>query len=73
MKRFLSVLVLAFFVMIVSQGCSLTYWHSEYKDGYKHSEFGLLSADGWREVPGGTPGLIPLCRQTVQIPEPGEE
>jgi len=69
MRRFVSVIVLAFFVVVVAQGCSLTYWHSEYEHGYKRSEFGLLGAGG----PGGIPGLIPLYRQNVPAEEAAEE
>jgi len=68
MKRFLSVLVLALFVVAVPQGCSLTYWHSECEHGFKRTEFGLLGSGG----PGGIPGLIPIYRQNVQIAEPDE-
>ena len=69
MKRFLSVLVLALFVVAVPQGCSLTYWHSECEHGSTRTEFGLLGSGG----PGGIPGLIPIYRQNVQIAQPEEK
>jgi len=69
MKRFLSVLVLALFVLVASQGCSLTYWHSEYEHGYKRTEFGLLGAPHGGDIR----GLIPLYRQNVEVAEPDEE